>query len=355
MPQPPRKRSGDDRFSEFNAWGTSTLQQIDALIALAAPPQGPTENVDLVRELIVTALKSEHSNLDRGDLKILNRSMRELRYGFSIFKNYRKRRKVTIFGSARTRRDDPDYKLTVQFAKLLAKNNFMVITGAGPGIMQAGNEGAGKGNSFGINIRLPFEQEANEFISKDPLFIDCRFFFTRKLMFLKETSGVALFPGGFGTHDEAFETITLIQTGKCDPMPVVCVNAPGEAYWSDWREFLVKQLLKKGKINPEDMDLFKIYENAEEAVAEIVSFYKNYHSLRYVKDDLVMRLQKAPTPEQLHKLNADFKDIVTKGTIRIAAAFPEEKDHRELSRIAFRFNRMAFGRLRHFINRLNSL
>lgn len=350
---PPKKVQQEDHEG-FNAWDPKILQQIDALINLATPTQAGTDNRDLVREMIVTALKTEYSQLDRGDVKILNRALRELRYGFRIFKNYRTRRKVTLFGSARTPKTDPDYKITLQFAKLMAKNNFMAITGAGPGIMQAGNEGAGKGNSFGINIRLPYEQEANEFISHDPLFIDCRFFFTRKLMFLKETSAVAFFPGGFGTHDEAFETLTLVQTGKCDPMPIVCVNAPGEEYWADWKHFLVKQLLKKHKINPEDMDIFKVTESAEEAVQEILRFYSNYHSMRFVKDDLVIRVQKPITPVLLDKLNRDFKDIVSKGSIQETAALPEETDHRELIRMKFVFNRIGFGRLRQLIDVLNT-
>jgi uncharacterized protein (TIGR00730 family) len=356
MPQEPlKKKMTGDGFDGFNAWDPKILQQIDALINLATPTTAGTDNRDLVREMIVTALKTEYSQLDRGDVKILNRALRELRYGFRIFKNWRHHRKVTIFGSARTPKTDPDYKLALQFAKVMSKNNFMAITGAGPGIMQAGNEGAGKGNSFGINIRLPYEQEANEFISKDPLFIDCRFFFTRKLMFLKETSAVAYFPGGFGTHDEAFEALTLIQTGKCDPMPVVCVNAPGEDYWNDWKHFLVKQLLRKGKISPEDMGLFKIFENADQAAQEILHFYHNYHSMRFVKDDLVIRLQKPLTGAVIEKLNKDFRDICIKGSLSETAAMPEEMDYRELIRLKFCFNRSSFGRLRQMIDYLNSL
>jgi len=355
VPNDRKKPFSSSNPEEFNAWDPKILQQIDALITLATPTREGTDNQDLVREMIVTALKTEYSQLDRGDVKILNRALRELRYGFRIFKNYRTHRKVSIFGSARTPKTDPDYKITLQFAKLMTKNGFMTITGAGPGIMQAGNEGAGKGNSFGINIRLPYEQEANEFISKDPLFIDCRFFFTRKLMFLKETSAVAFFPGGFGTHDEAFEALTLIQTGKCDPMPAVMVNAVGENYWNDWKHFMVKQLLNKKKISPEDMGLFKITESADEAVEEILHFYKVYHSLRYVKDELVVRLHKSPNAEQLERMNKEFKDICVKGTIRETAALPEETDYRELPRITFAFNRINFGRLRQLINYINTL
>ncbi len=252
--------------ARFDAWDPKIQKLIDQLIDLASPKTLEVDNRDLVRQLMVTALKVQSSQLGRGDVKILSRSLRELRYGFNIFKEYRECRKVTIFGSARTPRTDPDYKQAQQFAKQMAKHGFMAITGAGPGIMEAGNEGAGKGNSFGINIRLPFEQAANEFISKDPRFIDCRFFFTRKLMFLKETSAVGFFPGGYGTHDEAFETLTLVQTGKCDPIPLVFVDAPGGNYWKDWNAFIQKQLLGKKKISPEDLSLYKVTDSVTDAV-----------------------------------------------------------------------------------------
>src|ERR1019366_1542218 len=338
----------------FDAWDPKLQKQIDALIALAAPPVREEDNRDLVRQLIVTALKVEHSQLDRGDAKILSRAMRELRYGFRIFKDYRDRRKVTIFGSARTPKDHPEYKQALSFSKQMAKNGFMAITGAGPGIMQAGNEGAGKDNSFGINIKLPLEQAANEFIGKDPRFIDCRFFFTRKLMFLKATSAVAFFPGGFGTHDEAMETLTLVQTGKADMMPLVFVDAPGGDYWKEWQKYIEKQLLKTGKISPDDIHLYIVTDSAETAVGEIVKFYKNYHSMRFVKDQLVIRMQKSPSKALLEGLNRDFKDICVKGPIVSSPVYVEETDHRELPRISFQFNRLHYGRLRQLINVLNN-
>jgi uncharacterized protein (TIGR00730 family) len=354
MPPPPNEMQQPPEHEGFNAWDPRIQKQIEALIDLASPPALEADNRDLVRQLIVTALKTQYAQLDRGDVKILSRALRELRYGFRIFKDYRDRRKVTIFGSARTPKSDPDYQQCLLFAQQMAKHKFMAITGAGPGIMQAGNEGAGKDNSFGINIRLPFEQSANEFIIKDPRFIDCRFFFTRKLMFLKETSAVAFFPGGFGTHDEAMETLTLVQTGKSDPMPLVFVDAPGGDYWRDWHVYVEKQLLKKGKISPEDLHLYKVTDNVDVAVKEIVRFYKNYHSMRFVKDQLVIRLQKALPPETLKVLNTDFKDIIVKGNLVGTKPLPGEADHLNLPRIAFQFNRIAFGRLRQLIDRLNS-
>jgi uncharacterized protein (TIGR00730 family) len=338
----------------FDAWDPKLQKQIDALIALAAPAVRAEDNRDLVRQMIVTALKVEHSQLDRGDAKILSRAMRELRYGFRIFKDYRDKRKVTMFGSARTPKDHPEYKQALGFAKQMAKHGFMMITGAGPGIMKAGNEGAGKNNSFGINIKLPFEQAANEFIGKDPRFIDCRFFFTRKLMFVKETSAMTFFPGGFGTHDEAMEALTLVQTGKSDIMPLVFIDAPGGDYWKDWEKYVEKHLLKPGKISPEDIHLYKITDNVDVAVQEIVRFYKNFHSMRFVKDELVIRMHRSPSKALLEKLNADFKDICVKGSIVSSPVYPEETDHKELPRIALQFDRMHYGRLRQLVNQLNN-
>jgi len=350
--KPAKKISKD--AEEFNAWDPELLKQIDSLIARARPAKLEEDNRDLIRQLIVTALKTENSQLDRKDVKILSRAFRELRYGFRIFKDYRTRRKVTIFGSARTPKDNPEYKQAFQFAKKMAKEGFMAITGAGPGIMQAGNHGAGKNNSFGINIRLPFEQAANEFISKDPRFIDCRFFFTRKLMFLKETSAVAFFPGGFGTHDEAMETLTLVQTGKADMMPLVFVDAPGGSYWKDWHKYIEKQLLKPKKISPEDLSLYKITDSVDDAVKEIMRFYHNYHSMRFVRDELVIRLDRRIPEARLKKLSDDFKDILVKGVIRPSEPLPEEHDFLSLPRIALHFNRLAWGRLRQLIDKLNA-
>jgi uncharacterized protein (TIGR00730 family) len=338
----------------FDAWDPRIQKQIDALIELAAPAVRDEDNRDLVRQMIVTAMKVEHSQILRGDAKILSRAMRELRYGFRIFKDYRDRRKVTMFGSARTPKDSPEYRQALNFARHMAKNGFMIITGAGPGIMKAGNEGAGKNNSFGINIKLPFEQAANEFISKDPRFIDCRFFFTRKLMFIKETSAVAYFPGGFGTHDEAMETLTLVQTGKCDLIPLVFIDVPGGDYWRDWYKYMDKHLIRTGKISPEDKCLFRITDNVDEAAKSILQFYRNYHSMRFVKDVLVIRLLKSPTEAILRRLNLEFKDICIKGSIVSSPVYPEETDNRELPRISFLFNRTSYGRLRLLIDRLNT-
>lgn len=338
-------------------WNPEVLKRIDALIeTMHADSSASHRNDDLIREIIVTALKASSSQIARGDLKILNRALRELRYAFKIFKPYRNRRKVTLFGSARTPRSSPEYKTCLNFAKALAKKNYMVITGAGPGIMMAGNEGAGVGNSFGINIRLPFEQSANKFILKNPLYVDCRFFFTRKLLFVKETSAAALFPGGFGTHDEGFELLTLVQTGKCDILPLVFIDKPGGSYWRDWKKFIVKQLLKPGKISPEDMSLFKVTDSVDEACEEIFGFYKNYHSMRYVKDKLVIRLNETPDASALRRLNKSFADILVKGKFALSGPLEEEEDETSilhLPRLVLPFNRFNFGRLRQLIDALN--
>jgi uncharacterized protein (TIGR00730 family) len=354
MPKvPPRKPLKPSESEGFDAWDPQVQKQIDELITLAEPPMREEDNRDLVKQMIVTALKTEYAQIDRGDVKILSRAVRELRYGFRIFKDYREKRKVTIFGSARTPKTHPEYRQALSFAQQMAKQGYMTITGAGPGVMQAGNEGAGKGNSFGINIKLPMEQSANEFISKDPRFIDCRFFFTRKLMFIKETSAVVFFPGGFGTFDEAMETLTLVQTGKCDVMPLVFIDAPGGDVWKDWQKFIEKHLLQKGKISPEDMNLFKVTDSVDEAVKEILQFYRNYHSMRFVKDQLVMRVQKTPSESLLRKLNAEFKDICVKGTITVSPVLPDESDALTLPRLALPFNRASYGRLRQMIDVLN--
>jgi hypothetical protein len=345
----------DLQVDRFNAWDPAILKRIDELVSLADPDGRGDDIRDLVREMIVTALKTQNSRLDRGDVKILSRSLRELRYGFRVFLPFRDRRKVTMFGSARTPPDHVEYRLAKRFSSRLAKEGWMVITGAGPGIMQAGNEGAGSGNSFGVNIRLPHEQEPNEYIADEKLFIDCRFFFTRKLMFLKETSAVAFFPGGYGTHDEAMETLTLVQTGKCDPLPVVFIEAPGTGYWEDWNKYVVKQLLKKGKISPEDLSLFKRTDSVDKAVEEVLGFYRNYHSMRFVKDSLVIRLRSPLSAESVDRLNKDFRDICVKGSFAATGALPEENDHREMPRLVFQFNRFNFGRLRQLIDALNKL
>jgi uncharacterized protein (TIGR00730 family) len=355
-PQNEMRFPEEPRTESFNAWDPDITAQIDALVQRARVSNVPEEDIsDLVREIVVTALKTQHSQLPRGDAKILSRSLRELRYGFRVFGPYRNRRKVTIFGSARTRPSEMDYKQARAFARKMVQRGFMVITGAGPGIMQAGNQGAGPENSFGINIRLPYEQSTNAYVDKGDRFIDCRFFFTRKLMFVKEANAVALFPGGFGTHDEGMEVLTLVQTGKADPMPIVFIDTPGGEYWKDWERYVRKHLLKRGKIAEEDFNLFMVTDSVNKAADEIAGFYKNYHSVRYVRDRMVIRLQRPIPQSGVDRLESQFKDILLKGAHFVnQGPLEEEADFLNLPRLVFPFNRFNFGRLRLLINALNT-
>jgi uncharacterized protein (TIGR00730 family) len=312
----------------------------------------------LMTELLTGLLKLHDAHLDLLDVKIVNRAVKELRHAFSIFHGYRNRQKVSIFGSARTLSDDPNYQLAYQFAQSIVREGFMVITGGADGIMRAAQEGAGRENSFGVNIMLPFEQGPNSTIADDPKLITFKYFFTRKLMFQKEANAIALFPGGFGTHDEGFEILTLAQTGKSDPQPIICLQAPGCDYWDDWSAFVTRQLLKRQLINEEDMSLFTIVNSAEAAVSQILRFYRRYHSMRFVGRELAMRLKQTITPEQLEQLRDRFADLLSDGTFELRGPLAEELDEpalRDLPRLVFNFNRRSTGRLRQLISYLNEL
>jgi uncharacterized protein (TIGR00730 family) len=308
--------------------------------------------------ILRTVVKLAQDNAGRGDLKILNRALQELRHAFRIFAPYRHVRKVSIFGSTRVQENDPYYHLAKNVAQRLAEANFMVITGAGPGIMQAGHEGAGREKSFGVNIRLPSVQAANPFIHDDPKLMNFHFFFTRKLMFVKEADAVVIFPGGFGTHDELLESITLAQTGKSQLVPIILMDVPGGTYWSRWREFLRDDVMSRGYIVEKEMALFKTCTDADAAVEEIANFYSNYHSYRFVKQDLVIRLNHPPAPELIERLNRDFADIIVDGKIRQTEPLPGEEDDPgtlHLHRILVRFNREDFARLRQMIDVINGV
>src|SRR5690349_12067139 len=254
---------------------------------------------DLVGEIVANALKLLRDQTNRGDVKLIDKSFKELRYALKIFAPYRDVRKVSIFGSARTLESHDDYTSAAKFAKDMAAAGWMVVTGAGGGIMAAGHGGAGADPSFGLAIRLPFEQKTNPFIEKDKKLINFKYFFTRKLMFVRSSHAIALFPGGFGTMDEGFEVLTLVQTGKSVPMPIVYVDRPGGDYWKSWQKYVDRQLLDRGLIGHDDLRLYKITDNVDEAVEEVTHFYSNYHSVRYVKDDLILRLARKPTDQQL--------------------------------------------------------
>ncbi|MDH3216150.1 MAG: LOG family protein [Candidatus Krumholzibacteria bacterium] len=312
----------------------------------------------LLREILLNFLKLKNDDLDTLDLKIINRSFRELRYAFKVFKPYRHIRKVSIFGSARVPETDPYYQMAVEFARLLARNNYMVITGAADGIMKAGNEGAGSDKSFGVNIHLPFEQGANEYIFDDPKLITFKYFFTRKLLFVMESHAIALFPGGFGTHDESFETLTLLQTEKAPARPFLLLELPGETYWERWDKFVKDQLLKRGLISPEDISLYKIVHSAEKAVDEINTFYSTFHSFRQVGDKRVIRLERELPDAAIEQLNEQFHDIVADGAIERTYALPEEANEPELltkPRIAFCYSHQSAGRLKQMIDQINKM
>lgn len=330
---------------------------IDDYIMNLIEMRGGSPNADLIKEIIITALKLVDQPEGRGEVKILNAAIRELRYAFKLFSKYRQVRKVSVFGSARTSEDDPVYRQAVEFAKKITSEGFMVITGAGDGVMRAAQEGAGRDRSFGVNIRLPFEQAANVFIENDPKLVTFKYFFTRKLIFMKEADAVALFPGGYGTLDEAFEALTLMQTGKGDILPVLMIEAADQNYWRPWREVIERYLLKRGLISEEDASFFKVTQDVNEAVREITNFYRNYHSCRYVRDKLVIRHHKPLSPESLEMVNTEFANILTKGRIESAPMSPEEANEPELAhleRLVLFFNRRNFGRLRSLIDFLNA-
>ncbi|WP_321530020.1 LOG family protein [uncultured Desulfuromonas sp.] len=312
----------------------------------------------IIREMILSALKAGQTSDYLADLKLMRTTMKEMRYTNKVFSPYRSRRKVTIFGSARTLPSEPIYQKCVRFSQLLAQNNYMVITGGGGGIMQAGNEGAGEENSFAVNIELPFEQDTNRVMKQSDRVLMYKYFFNRKVAFLKEADAVALFPGGFGTLDEAMETLTLVQTGKNPPIPLVLIDDNNGTYWEDLFEFMRDVLLPKGLISGEDFGLFTITRSAEEAMEVIDSFYTVYHSSRYVGKLLVIRLNKALTQHQIETLESEFSEILLPDTrIEAVSAFNKERDQPDLwdlPRLAIHFNRRSYGLLNSFIRRINS-
>jgi hypothetical protein len=319
--------------------------------------KGGGHNEAEVADIIENALKILTDVKDTGDVRVIQTAVRELRYAFRIFAPYAHKRKVTIFGSARTGPTKPEYQQAVEFGKKISAAGFMVITGAGPGIMQAGHEGAGPENSFGVNIRLPWEQSANPVIAEDKKLITFKYFFTRKLIFIRHSDAIVLFPGGFGTMDEGYEAITLMQTGKSQLMPLVLVDKPGGTYWKTWDKNIREHLLRGKLISRDDLNLYQITDNADEAVKIISRFYRNFDSTRFVREQFVIRLKNAPSLSALAALNEDFADIVLDGKIEITKPTPEEtadNDRLDLARIAFTFNRRDYGRVRQLIDILNA-
>jgi uncharacterized protein (TIGR00730 family) len=339
----PAHRTGDD------AQDQRLVELLDAA--------GATADRDQLFEILASAVLLAGDGAHRLDLKITNAALKEMRAAFHMFAPYRDVPKVTIFGSARTRPEDPLYARTHDLAAALASQGWMVVTGAGPGIMAAGMEGAGRERAIGVLIRLPFEGGANPFIVGDDKLIEMKYFFTRKLMLIKESAAFVALPGGFGTLDETFELLTLVQTGKAEPVPIVLLDTPGGSYWQAWQRFVEEEVAGDGMVSTEDFSLYRITDNVADAVDEIERFYRNFHSLRYVGDRLVLRLRSAPKRSELAGLNRDFADIVD-GPIERSGPFPPEvagKDHLDLPRVAMRFDRHGFGRLRPLIDALNDL
>jgi len=332
--------------------------EIDALVAAALTEFGArdAESAEYARQMIVTALRFLRDDTDDGDFKLVNAAIKELRHALHVFAPYEGVRKVSVFGSARTLPGQPDWEQAERFAGTMARRGWMVITGAGGGIMQAAQGGAGRDASFGVNIRLPFEQQANEVIAGDAKLVNFRYFFTRKVSFVRHSHAIALFPGGFGTHDEGFEALTLIQTGKSEMLPVVFVDAPGGDYWRDWQQYVAEHLLGRKLISPDDVALFRVTDSVDDAVAEITRFYRNYHSSRYVGDRLVLRVNEAPSGDALAALSREFSDLLVRGEIESSAALPEEKGELPaLPRLVLHYDRKNTGRLRRLIDRLNDV
>ena len=317
---------------------------------------GTAKTPELIEEMIVTALKMARDEMSVADLKLFNRSLKEMRYAAKVFAPYAHLRKVVVFGSARIPPEAPESKVAEAFAREMVARDYMVITGGGEGIMGAAQRGAGRAHSFGLNIRLPFEQHANEIIEGDPKLINFNYFFARKLSFVKETHAFALFPGGFGTMDETFEVLTLMQTGKARVIPVVLLDRPGGNYWQTWMKFLTDYLFKIGLISPEDFSFFKIVDDVDQAVAEIGQFYKIYHSARWVGQQLVIRICQRLSNGAVVELNKKFSDLVREGEIVQGSALPPEKNEPEiwqLPRIILTPRRDNFGRFRQLIDAIN--
>jgi uncharacterized protein (TIGR00730 family) len=310
----------------------------------------------LAQQIRETADKLVRDGATRGDVKLLSTALKELRYALKILTPYRHLRKVTVFGSARLPASNPAYVQAVEFSKRVAEAGWMVITGAASGIMEAVHVGAGREKSIGVNILLPFEQEANPIIRGDLKLMHLKYFFTRKLLFVKESDAVALFPGGFGTQDECFEVLTLVQTGKSQIFPIVMVDEPGGNYWASWREYISDELLERQLISPADMSLFKVTDSMDEAVAEVFNFYRVYHSMRYVHGDLLLRLQHKLSDAMMERLRDEFADILVAGTFEQTEALPEEANDTHIAtlpRLRFRFDRRSLGRLRQMIDAIN--
>ncbi len=337
---------------------TAESPEVAALVETFLDTARVSRDRDVGRGIVLATLDLMQGDASRLDLKLARAALGEMAEAFQMFAPYRDVRKVTIFGSARTESSDRTYELARELAGRFAAVGWMVVTGAGPGIMAAGNEGAGEAMAIGVNIRLPGEAEPNEWIAENSKLVEMKYFFTRKLMLIKESSGFLVLPGGFGTLDECFELLTLLQTGKAEPAPIVLVDSPGERYWHGWEDFVTTEVYGRGFADPVEGALYRITDDLDVAVREILDFHRNYHSRRFVNDAMVVRLRYAPSDLELASLSATFADICSDKGIWRTGAFPVERsgnDHLELQRIALEFNRVHHGRLRQLIDALNAL
>ncbi len=333
-------------------------EDLDKIIADLAKVTLSSDNAGLIEEMLTTVVKLGLENDDRGDSKLINMALKELRYASKIFTPYRNKRKVVVFGSARSRNDSEEYKMAAKLSELIAENGFKVITGGGPGIMEAGNKGAGRENSFSLNIKLPFEQRHNPFIAGDKKAISFKYFFNRKLFFLKESDATVIFPGGFGTLDEGFENLTLIQTGKSKPRPIILIEPPHSQYWSRWISFVKRELSGGDFVSRNDMDLFIHVNSVEKAIDEILQFNKVYHSIRYVGERTVIRLNSLLSSENIKELNKRYDSILRSGEIEPTESLPAEQKNKEfldLPRLVMDFDRHNFGKFHEMLRFLNTL
>jgi hypothetical protein len=333
-------------------------KDLDKIIADLAKDSISGNNVDLIEEMLTTVVKLGMENDDRGDLKLINTALKELRYASKIFTPYRNKRKVVIFGSARVRKDSDEYKLTVKLSELIVKSGFKVITGGGPGIMEAGNKGAGREESFSLNIKLPFEQKYNPYTVGNKKSVSFKYFFNRKLFFLKESDATVIFPGGFGTLDECFENLTLVQTGKSKPRPIILIDSAHSQYWNSWIDFVTRELSGGGFVSRNDLSLFIRVNSAEKAADEILQFYRVYHSIRYVGDKTVIRLNTPLSNENIKTLNMKYSGILRSGEIETTDALPVEhkgEEFLDLPRLVMDFDRHNFGKFHEMLRFFNTL
>ena len=331
-------------------------ERIATLVQELLDLTGARKNRDLLREILLTGLGLSHTDASRLDLKIAASALAEMGRAFELFAPFRGVPKLTIFGSARTAMSDPLYAQTHDLAARIAAEGWMVVTGAGPGIMAAGIEGAGPDMALGVEIRLPFETSSHPQLAAEGRLVEMKYFFTRKLMLMKESTGFAVLPGGFGTLDEAFELLTLLQTGKAEPVPIVLLDLPGDPYWEGWERFVEADVLRRSLADRDDEALYRITDDVQAAVDELTGFYRNYHSRRFVGSTMVMRCRVAPSDDELDRLSRDFADICSERGIWRTGPLPPERadrDHLDLQRVALEFDRRSAGRLRLLIDALN--